>query len=261
MLVRQAAHLTPADGAFYLAPEHEEGWSRLLYVIEQQRRLVLVTGAAEVGKSCLLSAASAEISRTADMRQLSIDASGLTSGEFARRLADCCDGADEETAAWRTLEDWLWGTAAAGVPSLWLVDHIDQALDDLTLTLRRFVRLIEQTRAAATLIVAARDWNTVAPLGELADLWCELPPWSQTATRVYLQGYRPARERTATFSAHATQAVYDCTQGIAGRVRKLSELCHLAATLRETPVIEVDLVLEVYGELVSPLAHQHRVGV
>lgn len=258
MLVQQLVRQTPADGGFLLAPEHEECWSRLLFVIEQQRRVGLVTGAAEVGKSSLLRAVTAEAASQIEARWHCLDASGLSATEFACQLAEACDAGGGSGSEWQAVEDWLWGAAAAQFRSYWIIDHADQAQDDLAPALRRLIRLFEQTHAPATLLVSAREWGSLSTVRDLADLWCNLPAWDLETTRRFLQRHRPPSETHAWFSADSEQAVFDCTQGVAGRIRRLSELCSLAAQLRETPRIEVDLVLEVWGELVSPLSFESR---
>ncbi len=228
----------------------------MLYVVEQQRRLAILTGGAEVGKSWLLQGVRDHATRAVGRSLQQVDASGLSQEEFSQQLAAACG--DQETA-WASVEDWLWGAAAGGIPSLWIIDHVDQALDDLCPAIRRLVRLMQHTRAPASVIVAGRRWNDLSSLGDLADLWCELPAWSLETTVEHLEcQWQPASADQPRLTPAAMQGVYDCTLGVAGRVRRLCELCRVAAQLRDETSIPVDLVLEVWAELLSPLSHERR---
>ena len=204
------------EGNFFLAAEHEECWSRLLYVVEQKCRLAVLFGGAEVGKSSLLRAVASHVVRRDRLQWFSLDVSGLTFEEFAIQLCDFSDGGSSDRSPWQALEDWLWGSAASGQRSLWTIDHVDQALDELSLAIRRLARLIEHTRAPASLVVCTRAWSDVSTLSDLVDLSCELPPWSLESTSAWLNrplesGKRPLSPCPRTDRNHLGPAPCSCT--------------------------------------------------
>lgn len=240
----------------WIPAEQEECWSRMLYVVEQQRRLALISGDGEVGKSWLLNALSSLAQRTVGRALRFVDASGLSQDEFSHELAAGCG---EPGDSWSAMEDWLWGAAAGGIPAVWIIDHFDQAGDDLGPAVRRLVRLIERTCAASTMIVAGRSWSELSMLGDLADLSCEVAAWSLATTTAYIEcNLQPQTHDRPALTPAAMQAVYDCTLGVAGRVRRLCELCLIAAELREETAIQAELVLDVWRELLNPQILERR---
>lgn len=235
-----------ATAPFYLADVHEECWSRLLYVIEQGWPLATLTGPAQVGKSMLL----AELARQSPIPPggywLTVDASGRSSGELVDALVEATNAIP---SGWTSLEDWLAGAAYSRIPSVWIIDHFDQGTEDLSLTVRRLLRLTRQTHNRSTIIVAAREADAIAALHDVSELSCELSPWDRSATQAYLEHQIAQRGLFAVFSPSAVQAVFDCTSGLAGRIRRLCELCLLAADVQGLQQIDVDLVIEVWSEL------------
>lgn len=249
----------PADvSACFLAAEHQECWSRLLYVAEQGNRLGVLTGAAEVGKSTLLRGVAQQLKHRDHRQWLAVDATGFTLEEFTLAVHAVCEGGEPDQPLWQGIEDWLWGIASTRRPVLWTIDHVDQSLDDLLPGIRRLIRVIEQTGAPASLLLAARDWESVSELTDLIDISGELPAWEFGSTDAYIMRYRAQRPGSATFTSDAIQGIFDCTHGVAGRIHRLCELCRLAAEMRDDDEIDVELVLEVWGELLSPLARQQH---
>ncbi len=240
----------------WIPAEQEECWSRMLYIVEQQRRLALISGDGEVGKSWLLNVLINLAQRTAGRVLRLVDASGLSQDEFSQQLAAACG---EPGDSWSAIEDWLWGAAAGGIHAVWIIDHFDQAGDDLGPAVRRLVRLTERTRAASTMIIAGRRWSELSTLSDLADLSCEVPAWSLETTMTFLErSVQPDTHGRPALTPAAMQGVYDCTLGVAGRVRRLCELCLIAAELREETLIQVDLVLDVWRELLNPQIPERR---
>ena len=246
--------LAASSSGMFLPAIQEESWSRLLYVVEQQRRLAVVTGPAEVGKTRLLQGV-CEQARSRD--KFWIDATGLSESEVGLAFADACYGSADTEAVWHSLEDWFWGAATQQTHSLWIVDHVEQGAEVLLTPIRRLIRLLDQTRARATVLVVAREWSQLAGLDDLADLSSEVPAWDLMATDEYIADHRPATDRGVQFTSAAVQGVYDCTHGVAGRVRRLCDLCVLATQLREQHTVDVDFVLEVWSELLGPSPHAH----
>lgn len=234
-----------------MADSQEECWSRLCYAIEEHLPLVVLTGAAEVGKSTLLQ----QLARTQRPRSQHAwfhrDATGLTAEEFSRLLSRAVEAPDVQPA-WDGLADWFDGLAATRGTSVWLIDHVDQAAENLSLLVRRFLRIVESSHAQATVILVARQMKDVSALADCVNLWCHLPAWDLASTTKSLQSGSTAWKPAFPYTSDAIQAVQDCTGGVAGQVHRLSELCQLAASVREDHQIDVDLVLEVWNELVAP---------
>lgn len=238
----------------YLPSEHEEAWSRLLYAVDHQRTLMLLTGAAGVGKSHLLRRLIESTSLTSGRSLLLLDACGLTEAELVSHLDEACGGFADEPP-WQAIGDRLYGLGATKLPAVWIIDHLDQASEDLTLAVRRLLRWIERTHSPVTLIVAGRTSQQLAPLADLAELWGDLPAWGSEATFEFLEQWaehQQTGQEPVSLSPEAGHAIYDCTQGVAGRILRLCELCELAARLRDDATIDVELVLQVWTEFCVP---------
>jgi hypothetical protein len=235
----------------FLPAEQEEAWSRLEYVVRQGWRCGLVVGPAETGKTTLLEA----VAKSCNTLQVCrLDVAGWTRDDFAEQAAAALG--DSVNGPWATLEDWFLGAAVTEQRSLWLIDHLDQSAEDLVLSWRRLMKLAEATRSPATFLGAVRDFAEVADLCDQIDLTCELPAWSATTTAAYLDRLQ-ATHRASPFPAAVQQAYQDCTEGIPGRLRRLHELTRLTASAQPDRPIDVELVLQVWEELVSPMA---RIG-
>jgi|GEM_PF-5692644 len=256
--VLTTAHLR--SPATVIADSQEECWSRLCYAVEEQLPLVVLSGEAEVGKSTLLE----QLTRVQGHghRQLwfPIDATGLTGEEFSQQLSRAVE-APSAASTWDSLADWFDGLAVTRGESVWLFDHVDQAATDLALIVRRFHRLVESAQAHATVILAVRETGSLRALADCVHLWCQLPAWDLASTEKVLRQASAAGKVARPYRPEAVQAVQDCTGGVAGQVHRLSELCQLAAGVRDEREIDVDLVLEVWNELVAPhsvmRAHAH----
>ncbi|MBI1349105.1 hypothetical protein GC163_22780 [bacterium] len=232
---------------------HEECWSRLCYAVDELLPLVAVTGAAEVGKSTLLQHLASDSRARRTSPWLQIDVTGMSTAEFVQQLAQAIECPDA-SHPWDGVHDWLTGIAMARESSVWIIDHVNYATEDLGLALRRLLRLIEHTQAAITVMIATQQASTLANIADRVSLWCDVPVWDLEATTLYLQRSTNSEALPGGYSLEAMQAVQDCTSGIAGQVHRLSELCPLAASIRELTQIDVDLVLDVWRELVTPHA-------
>lgn len=244
-----------------MAESQEECWSRLCYAVEENIRLVAMAGEAEVGKSTLLQLLARQQRTRILPLWCSIDATGLTTAEFCWQLSQAV-AAPADMSPWEGISDWLEGMAVTQGESVWIFDHLDDAADELTLSVRRLLRLMESKNATATVIAVARDARHLQSISDQVNLWCQLPAWDQSTTEKYLQQAETSADAQTTFSPEAIQAVQDCTGGIAGQISRLNELTRLAASMRDTPRIDVELVLEVWNELMashlSPSNSQQR---
>jgi type II secretory pathway predicted ATPase ExeA len=233
-----------AEGEFFLTSASEEALSRLLFLVEQNRRCGVVLGPEQVGKSRLLREVSREVHRP-NLFAMRVDATGLTSHEFAVAIAAALGSPRNR---WDTVADAFCGFKAIHATAVWLIDQFEDAADDLTVDVLRLLRLMDRTGVAGTVLIAAtrlRDprWNGIT------DLCVPVDPWSVAECREFIeQRLEAAHASRRVFSGEGIAAVAECSRGLPGQLIRLSDLALQAGwTLGET-VIDAELVRSLAGE-------------
>src|SRR5665213_1392974 len=129
---------------FYQSPEHEEALARLLFLLENNRRCGVLSGAAGTGKSLLLALLRGEAAR-AGGEVVHIDLFGRSSlamlweivAEFRVPV-----GPDEPAhRLWRKLHDRILANRYSPTPLVLLLDHLDRAHPDCVGVVERLQHL------------------------------------------------------------------------------------------------------------------------
>jgi len=234
----------------FLGGRCEEALARLLFVVEQGRRLAAVIGGPNSGKSRLLQ----EVGRTTELPNLTvvpIDASGLSRPAFALELAHSCGcQATSEQAAWERLTDLLYGWHAIGMASLWLLDHFDSGVEGLDHDVLRLLRLLERTEAKGTILVAARSLIDSSNWVDALDLTVVLEPWTYPECREFIeQRLEAAGAGRAAFTSDGLEALAEASGGVPGTLIRLGELALQAGWSLGANAIDAELVENVASEL------------
>jgi type II secretory pathway predicted ATPase ExeA len=225
------------DGEFALAGRSEEALSRVAFLIEQQRRLGVVTGPAGVGKSRLLRETMRLAARTHPSTIL-VDVTGLSRDEFAARLAAATGAALGFHVSWDAIEDALWGWRVTGAATLWVIDQADHAAEPLDLALLRLIRLLDRVCAAGTVLIAARIRPKRNPLADEVDLTIALEPWSVADCGEFLRRrLQSAGARRPIITADGLDALAEAAGGRPGLLIRLCDLAlHAGWTLGATEI-------------------------
>jgi hypothetical protein len=101
---------------------------------------------------------------------VSVDATGQSSAEFAARLAAESTGTLRCCSSWQQIEDLLYGWHLTETASLWVIDQVDDAADDLASDILRLIRLLDHARVAATVLFAMRSLSHHSALCDAIDL-------------------------------------------------------------------------------------------
>lgn len=137
--------------------QQEEALSRLLVAVEHGWRCAALTGPAGSGKSRLLR----DLSSSVNLRNtiaIALDATGLSRAEFAARLAAEATRTYRPGAnSWQHISDVLHGWQAAGTATLWIIDQVDDAAEELCGDLLRLMRLLDRARVTGTVLFAQRS--------------------------------------------------------------------------------------------------------
>ncbi len=217
----------------FVGAAHDEALARLLFLVEERRRCGLLSGAAGIGKSCLLRQVQSRAMRLGRLC-LRVDATGLDGNELAWRVADgCqadCDAADSPTRLWSSLQTRFIGLAIVEQPLVMLIDHFDLVEFGCSQTLRRLMELADATGTELTVLIVARERFTAPLLLDAVELHVELSAWSEDETARFLwDSLRRAGSCEAIFTGDAIQAIHALTHGNPSKVVRLCDLALLAA--------------------------------
>lgn len=237
------------DGEYFLAGRHEEALARLLFVVEQRGRCGVVLGRTRLGKSRLLQ----EVARHASDRQrvvYALDVTGFSRHDFAQSLAHTPGHPGTASISpWELLTNRLVGFQAANIYGLWLIDHLEDAVESLDLELLRLIRLIERYGGMGTVLVALRESLSLRPWSAHVELSITLEPWSSAECRQFLQQrLQAAGIDSSVFEDSAYAALATASAGNPAALLRLCQLAlHAAWTLNRSS-IDQELVEELCRE-------------
>jgi hypothetical protein len=244
-------------GAFLLTDDRLEALSRLLFVAEQRRPFAVLSGPPGVGKSRLFEEFLPQLRRTG-RRVVRIDAGGLGRHDLPEALLAATQICGDSSSPWNALEDLIAGQGLTGDGSVWIIDHVDHAADDLPLALDRFAHLLARSDVRGTLILGTSDPSRLGRLAERADWPIMLSRWTaeDTAAAIELAANVSPRLR---FSSEAIRRIADEAAGHPATTLRLCELAVLAAELHGAPAIDAELVDEAVRQCAATPDHvRHR---
>jgi type II secretory pathway predicted ATPase ExeA len=240
----------------YHSPTHEEALARLLFLVENHRRLGLLLGPAGSGKTLVLDVFAEQMRR----RGRPVAKINLLSVEPAEMLLLLAAGLKlnpepsmPSVALWRTITDRLTEFYYQKLNTVILLDDADSADDRVLAQVARLARHEQSSESRLTLILAGQR-EKMARLGDrlldLAELRIDLEPWNQADIANYLNtSLAQAGSSSPVFSDSAIDRLHNLTHGIPRRAAQLADLSLLAGAGANLPQIDADVVESVYHEL------------
>jgi len=241
---------------FFESPTHDEALARLLFLVENRRRLAVLLGQNGSGKSLTL-----EIFKQRLQRQQHdvavIDAAYLDGNAFLCTLADSLKllppAGAPDFQLWRMIVDRV---ATNRYRQTQLVLLIDNAHLADTIALQHICRLLQADSAPSSQLsiavttTSAGVENLTTALLQLADLRIELEPWEIQDTLEYLETVIAAAGRTEPlFLTAAAARMHELSHGIPRRLGQLAELALLAGAGQELENIDRHTIETVFREL------------
>ncbi len=255
---RCAVRISPfggANGRYFLGPTHEEAFSRLLFLWEQQRRLGLLMGPTGSGKTSLLRHFARQVQRCgAPAAMLSLI--GLEPGEALARIAADFAMSLSPTAPlprlWHAIEDRLAEFAYEQVSVVILCDDADQASPSVIEHVQRLI--VSSTAGCKLTVVLSGRLEQIGRVGrrllESADLRIDLPPWTREETSAMVAEFLAAEPSDCPrFSADAVERLYALSRGLPRRICHLADMALVVAQGRGEAEIGPDLIDVVHDEL------------
>jgi general secretion pathway protein A len=245
---------------FYDSPGHEEGLARLYYLIEQERRLGLLSGEAGTGKTFLLELLFQESRRTqrevAYVDLLARNGHDLLWETAATLgLAPASNGSSRQL--WRILQDHFLSNRLSRVPTILLFDHVDQAQEDCLPALQRLLHLGPGTATGMTLVLAYRPQRLRMPpeFQDRCDLHIDLPMLDREQTgAVIAHLLQMAGGSPTLFDTGALDRLHDLSDGNPREIKRLCERSLLGAMAVDRHIVDEDLVTAAARDLRLPVA-------
>lgn len=245
-----------AAKCFFASPTHDEALARLLFLVEDGRRVGLLLGPHGSGKSVVLDVLRRELRKTGVTVAL-LGLLGLDEDEVLWQLAAAC-GLNPPTGAtrnwlWRNLQDFLTIERHQQRATALLFDDAHEATPEVLALLSRFLDWDQTPESRLTVVLAAAP-DLAARLGQrvlqLAELRVSLEPWDAHDTADYLRAMLTAAGGPVeAFRDDALERVHSLANGNPRRVAQLANLALLAGAGRELPQVDADTVQGVYDEL------------
>jgi general secretion pathway protein A len=245
-------------GSFYPSPTHEEGLARLHFLVEQRRRLGVLSGGSGSGKSLLFEIFAHE-RRCNGLPVANVNLVGVGATEMLWLLATGLglnpDRGLDAPALWRLSADRLREYRYQQLETVLLFDDADMAGSDSEALgqVARLARHDATPEARLTIIVAGRP-ERMARLGsellELADLRIDLDNWELADTENYvLAALARSGCQTVSFDTPAIARLHELARGIPRKVSQLADLALLAGAGRRLPTIDAETVESACQEL------------
>ncbi len=245
------------DPQFYFdSPTHDEALARLLFLVENRRRLAVLLGQPGSGKSFTLEIFKSKLKREGHDVAV-INAAYLDGSAFLHTLAESLqlqaagDAADFQL--WRLIVDRIAVNRYRRTQLVLLVDNADEADPIVAQHLRRLIEADAGPHAQLSIAITATPGHAQS-LGngilQLADLRIELEPWEIQDTLEYLETVLAAAGRpTPLFVTAAAARLHELSHGIPRRISQLAELALLAGAGQELETIDRHTVETVFREL------------
>jgi len=242
--------------AFHASPVQNEALARLMFLVDERRRVGLLLGEAGTGKSLLLATLARELRATtphvAQLNLLGTEPQAFLWGVSAAL------GANPDVHAsthelWRTVTDQIVAARYQQLPTVLLLDDADRASRECQAAVLRLVHADLAPEARLTIVLASR-LDTAHRLDrrllELADLRVDLVPWEETDTVAYIhEALARAGRDEPVFEDAALARLHRLSQGVPRHVCQLAELALVAGAGENLHRIDAATVEAVYHEL------------
>jgi general secretion pathway protein A len=241
---------------FYSSPTHEEALARLLFLVENHRRCGVLSGAAGVGKSLLLTVLRRDAARIGS-EVARVDLFGRTGLEMLWEIVaelGVPAGPDEPAQRlWRKLHDHVLANRYARTPLVLLLDHLDRADAECVNLVERLQHLSSPGDTGLTLILGVRDAraSAFAPvLREISDLRIELVALDRAETQEFVETLLTrAGASQSFFDASAINRLFEETHGVPRHLNRLCDLALLAGMADHATRIDESIVAAAAEEL------------
>lgn len=246
--------LHPSENKGFLSSSAEEALARLEYALDRGYRVVLLEGAAGVGKSWLLFRVEKQwrkpgrIVARLSARDRTHD---VLLGELARTLG-LTGNVGSANRLWSEIVTELAATLLCHEMCLIAIDDLSRARENLGDLVVALAEVAAGGRSPTVLVAARPGEQTTlgSALNDWLDLKLTLEPWTSEEVARYLEQslQEVGGDATGVFTPQAVQELAEVSQGIPRDVNRLAEWSLIAAAGASLRPIDHELVREVFEE-------------
>ena len=241
---------------FYAGVSQEESLSRLHFLVENRRRMGIVTGPFGCGKSLLLTVL-AEQFRQQNRSVVQLSLLGIDTDEFLWKLAAGL-GINPDVDAtprrlWRDIDDHLTANRYQQISTVVMLDDIEEAEAGVLAAVERLLQCDVDDDSQLTVVLACDSEKTHLlgrRLPELCDLLVELEPWDAEEVEAFIHSALAAAACSPDlFKPETIAQLNESTGGIPRQVQQLAQLALVAAAAQDLPAIDEETLDAVQNEL------------
>ena len=257
-LTRSPFTNVPSESFFYPSPQHEEAFTRLLYVIEQHRGVGMLTGEVGCGKTtvtkALIKSLDEERYRLLLLSNPAMDPVDLIRSILIHCHIQCANG--HKPLLLDQLQQHLVQSAARGINTVLAIDeaHVIDRQDTMD-ELRMLLNMQYNEQFLITLILIGQPplvkrIAELQPLKERISVKYHLKPLDDQYTlRYVLHRLKNAGAQRGLFSMEAIGSVYQYSGGIPLRINNVCDRCLLIGFMRQSELIDTRIVEEAIEDI------------
>ena len=241
---------------FFPGISQEESLSRLHFLVENHRRLGVLTGPQGSGKSMLLEVVAKQF-RQQNRQVVMQSVMGVDLDEFLWKLA-----ADLGTnppmhapprSLWRDIDDVLAANRYQRIGTVMLFDDVEEAETDVITAIVRLAQSDASDESRLTIICGC-DEDRLHLLGarlqDLCDLKIELEPWAEEEVQDFVRSsLTSAACSPDLFTDGSIRRIAELSGGIPRRLQQLAQLSLVAAAAQDLSEIDESTLNAVEREL------------
>jgi len=241
---------------FFAGVSQEESLSRMQFLVDNRRRVGVLTGTQGSGKSMLLEVAAQQFRQQNRLVVLS-SVVGVDVDEFLWKIAAGLGANPSITASarrlWRDIEDQISSNRYLRISTVILLDDVEEAETEVLASISRLLQLDASDDSQLTLIASCEE-NRTHLLGQrlhdACDLRIELEPWTADEVENFVRASLAASAcGPDLFTPQAVARLFELSEGMPRRVQQLAQLALVAAAAQDLAEIGEDTVDAVSQEL------------
>lgn len=241
---------------FFPGVSQEESLSRLHFLVDNHRRLGVVSGPSGCGKSMILEVAARQF-RQQNRQVVLTSLVGVDTDEFLWKLAAGL-GTNPDIDApprrlWRDIDDLISANRYQRIATVLLFDDVEEAETDVLAAVTRIAQSDKSDESQLTLVIACDSSRTHLlgnRLPELCELRVELEPWDEEEVTDFVRtALTTAGCSSNLFTEASVQRLAELTGGVARRVQQLAQLALVAAAAQDLQEVDEDTLDAVHREL------------
>lgn len=248
----------PSESLFFRSPQHDEAFSRLLYMVEHRKGVAMLTGEVGCGKTTVTKALVNHLNQNRYQLRLLCNPA-LTPIQLIKAILisfGVHSQACSKPVLLEQLRNLLMSNAAQGISTVLAIDEAHVIVRQETLDeIRMLLNIQADEQFLISLIMLGQPpllkrISELQPLKERISVKFHLGPMDYSYTQRYvvfrLKNVGAVR---GMFSREAIRPIYDFSGGIPLRINNVCDRALLIGYMRKAPMVNSDIVAEAIEDL------------